>query len=296
MNFITRKWYPVVRESKQTVRSDGSVLAEGGLRQYDGKSVLFTESGTYKVDGLDVEYSLLDELKKCCLFGSHGVYAAFSNISISFFVPSRIGRISRVDFDEVLPEGFLGQDLVIIAHPLCVCISGDAQKGEVVFPHFQYTGENKINITSSAFDRCPSDYSPTIPFTAYLSFPPEDQAVKLLHKSIDEFSKNRASFAIIYLFAAIESAVTILSGRDDGRVSSRMLTVINKLDRCSSDIANVLRPLKKKIENRIVARRGDFAHLGKELNQNDLLPCYETALEFFWYYSDMKESLGIAEI
>ena len=145
-----------------------------------------------------------------------------------------------------------------------------------------------MNVTASAFENCPQGFQPSSYFELYLAFSSEDRAVQLLHKSIIEFSKNRANFAIVYLYAAIESAVTILSGEDDGKVSSRLHQFAGKIERLSPETAVIVKRLKKKIEERIVKRRGDFAHRGLDLTQFDLLPCYETALEFFWYYSEFK--------
>ena len=274
MDLSTRQHYPFIQL--------------GGMSIFPASEYSDVKEGFYTLTRTGEKFKLLDELKKCCLFGASGVFAAFSNAIVYFDVNLVLGRISTVNFDNFLPEGFSGRDLIVIAHPIYSGVGGDISKGEFMFPHFQFTGPKQINITASAFDNCPFDFQPSVRFSFYLSFYSNDRAVQLLQKSILEFSQNRPNFAAIYLYAAVESASTILSGREDGKVSARIHEFAKTIEKLFPDVAKRLKRIKKNIERRIVVKRGDFAHQGADLTQQDLLPSYETALEFFWYYNDMK--------
>jgi hypothetical protein len=194
-----------------------------------------------------------------------------------------------VEFTDYLPDGFPKRDLVIVAHSQYAAINGNISKGECLFPHIQFSNSKQINITASAWESCPITFQPNVNYDFFLAFASKDRAIQLLHKSILEFSQNRANFAIVYLYSAIEAASARLSGQDDGKLSNRFSVFIRKIAPISSSSGKIMKRLKKKIEKRIIVKRGDFAHKGNDLTKDDLLQSYETALEFFWHYSAFKE-------
>jgi|LGOV01.1.fsa_nt_gb hypothetical protein len=233
-------------------------------------------------------FIFLEQLKKCCLFGSTGVLTAFSNAVLHVDTPLPIGRIQILNFADKFSPEIIERGLEIIGTPLYAAVNGNVDKGECVFPDIQHQSATQINIAATAFPHCPPDFAPQINTDIYFAFRSADHAIQLLHKSLLELSKNRANFAIVLLYTAIEAATYRLTGDDSGKVSGRLYTFSKKVENIDNNSARTLRRLKKQIERRIVEQRGIFAHKGQDVTQTDLLPSYETAVEFFWYYSDFK--------
>ena len=272
MDLTTRLHYPIIRPSGMDLFS---------LSEYSE-----IKDGKYTLTRTGERFTLFDELKKCCLSSSGNVAIAFSNIYLSLDVTLKIGRITHVDLTDYIPDGFLTSELVLVAYPIYVGIR--SREGEWIHPYFLYSDPKRVSITASAGDDCPNEFETTSHFEFHLAFSSNDRAVQLLHKSIFEFSQNRPNFAVIFLYAAVETASTILSRNSHGRLSSRFSDFIRQIECLSPIYAKTVRKIKKKIEKRIVAKRGDFAHKGNDLIEKDLLPCYETALELFWHYSELK--------
>lgn len=279
MNFLERNFFPIILPSETGSSGGMLVIPEHAvIRTNSGRNFVRKDTGE--------EFCLLNNLKDFCRFGTSGVLAAFSNFQIHVPVTYRIGRITKINFQEYLPEN-IDRNLVLIAAPMFAGVQGNLSLNECIFPSLQNHGPGHINLTASAFDGCPADFCPVVHHTFYLGIERKDPREILLQRSVWEFSQNRASFACVYLYAAIEAAVTDLTGEVGGKISTRLATFISQIDDNMSASKPLVRRLKKSIEKHVVARRGDFAHKGIQLTQADLLESYEVALELFWNFDDL---------
>ena len=245
------------------------------------------EGYTFKRNGQ--RYSFLDQLKKSCLFGDTGVLAAFSCAHTMIPIRLSIGRIHPVILSELIPETMSKNNLVIIAASKTSAIQGDVYNGECVFPHLQHYNSDQINVTCSAFNNCPSDYSPQLYQQIYIAFSSPEPSIKLLHKALWEFSQNNANSSIIFLYASMEAAATKLSGIENGRVSTRLSSFAKSIKVSEPNFASIVKSIKRKIENTIVEKRNLYAHHGHELQKDDLLHSFAVALEFFWHFDRFLE-------
>lgn len=262
------------------------VWGHGGRNSYALAefSEITAESYTHSRTGVRCDF--LEQLKKCCLHSPSGVVEAFSNLTLHLDLRLTIGRIIQIK----VPETYKGKKLVLLSAPNYASVQGDVSRGEAVFPHLQFVGTNQINVTCSAFEQCPAEYSPDFRGEVCLGIASTDVAEQLMQKAVWEYSQNHSNMAIILLYAAIETAVLILTEADRGRVS----VLINEIcDRLKEDtLKSRLRRLKRKIEEIVVRQRGRIAHQGLDVNPFDIQRSFETALEFFWYYEEFKADLG----
>lgn len=259
MNFKNRTYFPLVTNDGVTV--------------YNISQFCIANSETITCRKTNTEYDLLTELKKSCLTGPSGVLTAFSNTQVFVQRVLEVGKIVSIE----IPCSSSEEKLVIIGAPKYVAIPGDAIKGECVFPWLQYHGDRKINISCAAFESCPNEYKPIYYGDIYLAYETDNLAIKILQKSLWEFSQNNPNLAIILLFASVEIATEYLTGEESGKIVSRLNSFRKK------DEQKILScGLIDRVEKHIVKVRGRLAHKGEALIQNDLLKSYETALEFFW--------------
>lgn len=269
-------------------RTSFSVIRESGMNSY-----AISDFSDIKQDGFILtrtgeHFDFLEQLKKCCLFGSTGVLSAFSNAVLYESITLPIGRIQILALADKFSPEIIQHGLEIIGTPMFAAVPGDVGKYECVFPYIQHQSATQVNIAATAFPECPPNFSPQIVTNIYFAFTSDDHAVQLLYKSLLEFSKNRANFAIVLLYAAIETATFHLTGEESGKITGRLHDFSKKIENADGNASRVLKRLKKQIERRIIVQRGVFAHKGRNVTQNDLLPSYETAVEFFWHYSDFK--------
>ena len=214
---------------------------------------------------------------------------AFSNAVLYVDTPLPIGRIQILDFSDKFSPEIIERGLEIIGTPLYAAVNGDGDDYECVFPYIQHQSATQINIAATAFPQCPPDFAPQIITDIYFAFRSDDRAVQLLHKSLLEFSKNHTNFAAIFLYTAIETATFKLTGNDSGTISGNLHGFAKKVESNNPDTSKTIKRLKRKIEKRIVEKRNEVAHKGKDIVQSDLLESYEIAIEFFWHYADFKE-------
>lgn len=262
--------YPIARE-------------DGGVNVFPASDFYnFTDNGFTQKE-TDMTFNLLNELKRSCLFGVNGVLISFSNFSFSINEKLTIGKINTIKIPPVFPS----QKVVIVGMSKYAAIMGDVQKGEGVFPHLQFKNDDQINLSCSAFDNCPSSFRPTYTGDVYLSFYSNDVAVQVLQKALWEFSQNNANMSIILLYASIEIAVEGLTKSREGKISTRLSNFRKMVS--DNELKKNLRKIKGNIEKHIVKTRGDVAHNGIDITQENLLKPFETALEFFWYYDAYKK-------
>ncbi len=267
IDLFHKNFVPVVRTSGM------NLYGLGHLADHDRNEFVLKSTGE--------RFIYIDQLKHACRFGVDGVLATYSNLTLHQLITLTIGRITRVEF----PQLFGGAKTRLVAAPKAAAIMGDIQKHECVFPHYQYSDTNSVNITCSAFDQCPTDFSPDLIVTFYFAAISDDPAVSLLHDSLWHFSQNDADKAVIFLYASLETAISkITNNYLEGKNSTKIHTYLNdnKLHVSEQDRA-LLRKIKKHTE-KLSQLRGRIAHKGQHVGQAELLRPYADLVDLYANY------------
>lgn len=278
---------PVVRPSREKVVK-GAKVQEGGMWWLPREKFVIESPDRYTLLSSGETFDLLEQLKACCLHDIHGVCSAFANLVRTVPVRYEVGRIVRIDFRGLNVSQF-SDEFQLIAHDRFTAISGDVERHECVFPYVQYSDKNSINLSCAAFHTCPLEFTPEVYHTFYFAAPPKTPFDGIIFRAVQELSQSHANNSIIFLFAAVEAMTAILSGQNDGKISSRMHNFAKSIACIDKDASQLVQSLKKKIENRVVRQRGIVAHQGQSVSAKDLLPSFEVALEFCWHFDRLSK-------
>jgi hypothetical protein len=259
------------------------VVRPSGMTLYGFDDLANRDRDGYVLKSTGEHFVYIEQLKEACRFGVSGVLAAYSNAVLHCEVTLTIGRITRIQ----IPAIYSGVSLRLVAAPKAAAIIGDVSKDECVFPHYQHSDNDSINITCSAFNACPPSFSPSYICSFYLAAASKDPTVNLLHDSLWHLSQNDANRAAIFLYASVEIAISkIVKNHAQGTISGKIHAFLAERRNLPEAQRNLLKKLKKKTD-KFARIRGVVAHKGQHLTQDDLIPAYCDLIDLYAHYDEL---------